>query len=60
MIDAVDANGNGTFDYHELEDLVAEYGMDADEANRIWDLCDADDNDSITAEELRDCLNAMY
>ena len=60
LIDAVDADGNGTFDYHELVDLVEEEGLDWDEANRIWDLCDADDNDSIDAGELTACLNEMY
>ena len=60
LIDAVDADGNGTFDYHELVDLVEAEELDEDEAMYIWDLCDENDDDSIDAEELMECINDMY
>ena len=60
LIDYVDADGNGTFDLYELEELIEEEGLDPDEAYEIWDACDADEDDSIDASELADCLNAMY
>ena len=60
LIDAVDSDGSGTFDLHELEALIEAEELDSDEAYYIWDLCDENEDDSIDAEELMECINDMY
>ena len=59
LISSVDDNDNGVFDYDEFQAVVEAEGLDEEAAEEVWDLCDADDSDGITAEELFDCLNAM-
>ena len=55
LIDMLDLDGNGEFDYWEMKLLCDEYGCDKDIADMVFHECDRYKDMAITAVELMHC-----